>query len=35
MNKCEDLQCDHAYISAHFLLHSKIEKHISDKKADV
>ncbi|SDR72254.1 hypothetical protein [Christiangramia echinicola] len=30
MNECEDVQCDHAYISAHLLLRSKKEKHISD-----
>ncbi|WP_026933719.1 hypothetical protein [Christiangramia echinicola] len=29
-NECEDVQCDHAYISAHILLRSKIQKHIND-----
>lgn len=30
MNECEDVQCDHVYISSHLSLRSKIEKHISD-----
>ena len=30
MNECEDVQCNHVYISSHLSLSSKIEKHISD-----
>jgi len=30
MNECEDIQCDHAYINAHLLLRSKIEKHLME-----
>lgn len=30
MNDCEDVQCDHAYISSHLVLRSKIEKHLEE-----
>lgn len=30
MNECEDVQCDHVYLTTHLSLRSKIENHLSE-----